>query len=94
MKKILLIFYILLFVAVALAYCQEDLCLTRGHVALKKDSVGKFAWCKPYIYDTDTISEIIYPSCAVYKYYCIRCGALILEVGKDRKRVTVWGSSN
>jgi hypothetical protein len=94
MKKIL----ITIILVITGINCQAQdtinpICKQRGHI--KGDVCSStLMYCEPYIIDTDTSSIMVYPACNWLTYYCIRCGAEIVEQEPEYREILWQGEKN
>jgi len=65
------------------------ICFYRGHVMGDTYSSTDM-YCHPYLDENSVRGYIVYPSCNVLTYSCIRCGDSVREREKER-RVLIWG---
>jgi hypothetical protein len=65
------------------------ICFYRGHVMGDIYSSTDM-YCHPYLDENSVRGYIVYPSCNVLTYNCIRCGDSVREREKER-RVLLWG---
>ena len=65
------------------------ICFYRGHVMGDTYSSTDM-YCRPYLDENSVRGYIVYPSCNVLTYSCLRCGDRVIEREKER-RVLIWG---